>query len=199
MHDALGALALAAATATPTPTPSMIDPAKVTPGAWGFVITALVAVITIVLVWDMIRRIRRGRVRADLLDELGSVPSAPVARVLGAILESTGYADWWTGRAPRNPSMDPLRNVEQLVSFAQEFDRDRQGTLQEFLEQSALLTDADKDEPDADKVTLLTIHAAKGLEFEAVVVAGSIGAGRADDWSDIGLATVVVPAEHAVR
>jgi DNA helicase-2/ATP-dependent DNA helicase PcrA len=109
---------------------------------------------------------------ADLLEELGSLPSAPVARVLHAILESTGYADWWTGRAPRNPSMDPLRNVEQLVSFAQEFDRDRQGTLQEFLEQSALLTDADKDEPDADKVTLLTIHAAKGLEFGAVVVVG---------------------------
>ena len=70
MYDALAALALAAATATPTPTPSMIDPARVTPGAWGFVITAFVAVITIVLVWDMIRRIRRGRVRADLLDEL---------------------------------------------------------------------------------------------------------------------------------
>lgn len=70
MHDALAALALAAATATPTPTPSMIDPEQVTPGAWGFVITAFVAVVTILLVWDMIRRIRRGRVRADLLDEL---------------------------------------------------------------------------------------------------------------------------------
>ena len=53
-----------------------------------------------------------------------------------------------------------------------EFDRDRQGTLQEFLEQSALLTDADRDDPDPDKVTLLTVHAAKGLEFGAVVVVG---------------------------
>ena len=70
MHDALAALALAAATATPTPAPSMIDPDQVTPGAWGFVITAFVAVLTILLVWDMVRRIRRGRVRADLLDEL---------------------------------------------------------------------------------------------------------------------------------
>jgi DNA helicase II / ATP-dependent DNA helicase PcrA len=109
---------------------------------------------------------------ADLLDELAAIPSAPVVRVLRGILDATAYGEWWRERAPRNPSMDPLRNVDQLVSFAQDFDRERQGTLQEFLEQSALLTDADKDEPDADKVTLLTIHAAKGLEFGAVVVVG---------------------------
>jgi DNA helicase-2/ATP-dependent DNA helicase PcrA len=109
---------------------------------------------------------------ADLLEELAAIPSSPVARILRGIIEATGYADWWAERAPRNPSMDPLRNVEQLVSFAQDFDRDRQGTLQEFLEQSALLTDADKNDPDPDKVTLLTIHAAKGLEFGAVVVVG---------------------------
>lgn len=76
MHDALAALALAAATATPTPTPTPIDPAQVTPGAWGFVITALVAVATIALVWDMIRRIRRGRVRADINDELAAEEQA---------------------------------------------------------------------------------------------------------------------------
>ena len=70
MHDALTALARAAADATSTPTPSMVDPDLVTPGPWGFVIIALVGVAVILLVWDMMRRIRRGRVRADINEEL---------------------------------------------------------------------------------------------------------------------------------
>lgn len=101
MHDALAALAFAAATATPTPTPSMIDPANVTPGAWGFVITAFVAVITIVLVWDMIRRIRRGRVRADLLDELEAERQADRA------VEATETDD--AGVDPDEPTGDAQR------------------------------------------------------------------------------------------
>jgi DNA helicase-2/ATP-dependent DNA helicase PcrA len=109
---------------------------------------------------------------ADLLHELGSLPHSPVRRLLEAIVSETGYAEWWQERAPRNPAVDPLRNIDQLVSFAQDFDRGTQGTLAEFLEKSALLTDADRDEGDDDRVTLLTIHAAKGLEFGAVVVVG---------------------------
>ena len=69
MHDVLAVLAGAAATPTPTPTPQ-VDPDLVTPGVWGFVITALVAVAVIFLVWDMMRRIRRGRVRADIDEQL---------------------------------------------------------------------------------------------------------------------------------
>lgn len=69
MHDVLAALAGAAATPTPTPTPQ-VDPELVTPGVEGFIITALVAVAVILLVWDMLRRIRRGRVRADIEEEL---------------------------------------------------------------------------------------------------------------------------------
>ncbi|MFE7844425.1 hypothetical protein ACFUTX_04425 [Microbacterium sp. NPDC057407] len=80
MHDALAAFATAAAaTPTPSPTPTLPDPATVTPGAWGFVITALVAVATILLVWDMIRRIRRGRVRADIDEQLDAEQQAALA------------------------------------------------------------------------------------------------------------------------
>lgn len=70
MHDALAALARAAVTATPTPTPTLPDPETVTPGAAGFVAIALLALAVIFLVWDMMRRIRRGRVRADINEEL---------------------------------------------------------------------------------------------------------------------------------
>lgn len=68
MRDGLWAL-----TTTPTPTPSigdMVDPALVTPGPWGFGVIAIVGVAVILLVWDMLRRIRRGRYRSEVREEL---------------------------------------------------------------------------------------------------------------------------------
>ncbi|HEX5728859.1 hypothetical protein [Microbacterium sp.] len=77
MHDALIALAYAAAaTATPEPT---VDPALVSPGPWGFVVIALLAFAVVALVWDMMRRIRRGRVRADINEELDAEQQAGAA------------------------------------------------------------------------------------------------------------------------
>lgn len=60
-----------ATTPTPTPSPTIqVDPDLVTPGVVGFLVTAFVAVAVIFLVWDMMRRIRRGRVRADIQEQL---------------------------------------------------------------------------------------------------------------------------------
>ncbi|MET0673120.1 MAG: hypothetical protein ABWY37_06470 [Microbacterium pygmaeum] len=58
-----------AGAATPTPTPA-VDPNLVTPGPWGFVVIAVLALVVVALIWDMMRRIRRGRVRADITEEL---------------------------------------------------------------------------------------------------------------------------------
>jgi len=77
MHDALSALAYAAA-ATPTAEPT-VDPALVSPGPWGFVVIALLAFAVVGLVWDMMRRIRRGRVRADINEELDAEQQAGAA------------------------------------------------------------------------------------------------------------------------
>jgi len=79
MQDALTALVRAAAESTPTPTPSTVDPNLVTPGPWGFVVIAFVGIAVILLVWDMMRRIRRGRVRADILEELEAEQQAAAA------------------------------------------------------------------------------------------------------------------------
>lgn len=64
MHDVLAGLP------TPTPTGTPVDPNLVTPGFWGFAIIVFIALAVIFLVWDMLRRIRRGRVRADIQEEL---------------------------------------------------------------------------------------------------------------------------------
>ena len=85
MHHALAALVHAAA--TPSPTPTQVDPELVTPGVWGFVITALVALAVVFLVWDMMRRIRRGRVRADIREELDAEEQA------GRAVEATDVDD----------------------------------------------------------------------------------------------------------
>jgi flagellar biosynthesis/type III secretory pathway M-ring protein FliF/YscJ len=71
MHDVLAALAGAAATPTPTPT-QQVDPDLVTPGPWGFAIIVFITLAVILLIWDMLRRIRRGRVRADIDEELAA-------------------------------------------------------------------------------------------------------------------------------
>ena len=77
MHDLFAALAHAA-TATPIPEQT-VDPTLVTPGPAGFVVIAVLALAVVALVWDMMRRIRRGRVRADINEELEAEQQAAAA------------------------------------------------------------------------------------------------------------------------
>lgn len=83
MHDALAAIAWAADAPSPTPTP-VVDPNLVTPGPWGFAIIVFLALAVILLIWDMLRRIRRGRVRADIAEELDAQESAADADAAAA-------------------------------------------------------------------------------------------------------------------
>ena len=62
-------------------------------------------------------------------------------------------------------------NVRELCSVAQKFDG-VDNSLDLFLEEVALITDADQDEENADRITLMTLHNAKGLEFPVVFIAG---------------------------
>lgn len=77
MHDLFAALALAAS-AVPVPEPT-VDPTLVTPGPIGFVVIAVLALAVVALIWDMMRRIRRGRVRADINEELEAEQQADAA------------------------------------------------------------------------------------------------------------------------
>lgn len=76
-----------------------------------------------------------------------------------------------------------VENIEEVLNGIKEFsekgaeanegDLEQQGTLEEFMQDVALLTNQDnEDEEDKDKVTLMTIHSAKGLEFPYVYVVG---------------------------
>ncbi|MCY3630967.1 MAG: AAA family ATPase [Rhodothermaceae bacterium] len=66
-----------------------------------------------------------------------------------------------------------LRNIHELLQAIQEYtEEDQSRTLSSYLQSIALMTDADTDKSDADSVTLMTLHASKGLEFEVVFIAG---------------------------
>ncbi len=60
---------------TPLPTPT-VDPSLVNPGPAGFVAIALLAAAVVVLIWDMLRRIRRVRYRAEVAEELDAEEAA---------------------------------------------------------------------------------------------------------------------------
>jgi len=71
-----------------------------------------------------------------------------------------------------------IENIEELLNGIQDFVdgqkelADANGSLAEFLEDVALVTDLDKETPDEDRVALMTIHLAKGLEFPYVYIVG---------------------------
>jgi DNA helicase-2/ATP-dependent DNA helicase PcrA len=75
-------------------------------------------------------------------------------------------------------SQTRLENLEELFNAIREFSDDRQESgedngLVNFLEEVSLLTDQDNESPDdINKITLMTIHAAKGLEFKNVYIVG---------------------------
>ncbi|HNW92884.1 MAG TPA: UvrD-helicase domain-containing protein [bacterium] len=64
-------------------------------------------------------------------------------------------------------------NLGELISLAQQFtEEEEHGTTAAFLEEMCLLSDIDERDADADRVNLMTLHAAKGLEFDAVFLVG---------------------------
>ena len=94
------------------------------------------------------------------------------------IMNSGISKDIYSGRNPEDISRQ--ENLEEFLSGMQDFVESRreedmgdQVYLPDFLQEVALLTDLDSDEGDSnDKVTLMTIHSAKGLEFPTVFVVG---------------------------
>lgn len=66
-----------------------------------------------------------------------------------------------------------LENIEELVNKAVSFEQEHdQGTLSEFLEEVALVADVDRMDDSENRVTLMTLHSAKGLEFPRVYLTG---------------------------
>ena len=113
----------------------------------------------------------------DLLKARADAGSS-IADLLQAVLSESGYLE--ALEAERTVEAEGrVENLEALVEAAAEFDlnREREGEsevppLEEFLQQISLLSDQDSLEDEQEMVTLMTVHNAKGLEYDTVFVVG---------------------------
>jgi DNA helicase-2/ATP-dependent DNA helicase PcrA len=99
------------------------------------------------------------------LDEAGNHQSEGPAEVLRLVLKSSGYMTELENEDTVE-SAGRLENLAELIGFAEEFD-----SVDDFLEQVALVADTDQIDGE-NRVMLMTLHAAKGLEFPVVFLAG---------------------------
>ncbi|MEM6906843.1 MAG: 3'-5' exonuclease, partial [Pseudomonadota bacterium] len=89
----------------------------------------------------------------------------PHVELAEQILEESGYTGMWLAdKSPEAPGR--LENLKELIRFLEEFEN-----LQGFLEHVSLVMDNETEEAGA-KVSIMTLHAAKGLEFPAVFLPG---------------------------
>lgn len=111
----------------------------------------------------------------DIIDELTEMSAdISVSELLAEILEKTGYRQYLTesGEEPEKQE-ERLQNVAEFASTIAQYEQDAQEpSLSDFLEQTALVSDIDSLDESEDRVVLMTIHSAKGLEFNNVFLIG---------------------------
>ncbi|NLG83646.1 MAG: DNA helicase PcrA [Firmicutes bacterium] len=116
------------------------------------------------------------KARAGLVSFARAVNAAreagPVLEVTKTILAESGYLEELR-REGTPEAQARMENIEEFLALAGRFDRESEEPgLASFLETVALVAEADEYDPDAEAVTLMTLHAAKGLEFPVVFLVG---------------------------
>jgi DNA helicase II / ATP-dependent DNA helicase PcrA len=108
-----------------------------------------------------------------ILDEVSlTADTASVPDILLGLIGKTGYLE--ALRASRDPQDEArAENVEELVAVAKEFQRNNpEGTLIDFLTEVSLVAAADELDDSSGTVSLMTLHTAKGLEYDSVFLTG---------------------------
>src|SRR6478672_7336043 len=106
-----------------------------------------------------------------LFDRIGEAIHGAIEEIVGLVLSETGYREVLEN-SESEEEQDRLANIEELLTAAREFDvkHPEANSLEQFLEETSLVADTDAWETETDRVTLMTLHAAKGLEFPAVFI-----------------------------
>ncbi len=110
--------------------------------------------------YEMTERLRKG------------AEGTGIAKLSQMILDETGYIKKLKEEKTEE-ALGRIENLEEFITAAEEFDeKAEEKTLRSFLDQVALVSDVDEYEGATDRVTLMTLHAAKGLEFPVVFIIG---------------------------
>lgn len=97
--------------------------------------------------------------------------SEPMHVIVNELLEESGYLRYIKSLGEEGETR--LENIKELVSNIVKYEQENEeATLSGFLEEVALFTDLDNYDPNTDAVILMTMHAAKGLEFPYVFIVG---------------------------
>ena len=109
---------------------------------------------------------------AGIMDDLkNDLENVPLDEMIDKILEKTGYEDML--KTEGVPGETRLENIKELKSQIKRYQEETEdSTLGGFLENMALYTELDNYDEESDKVTLMTLHSAKGLEFPIVFMPG---------------------------
>ncbi|HLJ11935.1 MAG TPA: 3'-5' exonuclease, partial [Planctomycetaceae bacterium] len=108
---------------------------------------------------------------ARVIDQLAQDEYGSVAQLVAALVERTNYGAEWRD-SPIETDIQRAANVEELRNAAAQYDEQHADdpTLAGFLEETALVADVDSLDDRAGAVSLMTLHAAKGLEFPIVFI-----------------------------
>ena len=110
---------------------------------------------------------------ADLMVELTeAMYTMSITEFVSALIEKTGYVKALE-ESKTEENQTRIENIRELEGAVSEFAKlNPEGTLTDFLENVALITDVDNLNQTSGAVTLMTLHSAKGLEFDAVFLVG---------------------------
>lgn len=96
----------------------------------------------------------------------------PASKMIEKVMDITGYLDELE-KDKSEESQDRIENLKEFISVAMEFESKNEDTsLESFLTNVALSSEPNEEEEHADRVSLMTIHSAKGLEFPIVFLTG---------------------------
>jgi DNA helicase-2/ATP-dependent DNA helicase PcrA len=110
---------------------------------------------------------------AELIGDLaGRAQEAAPSELVQRVMEQSGYVKELISEGT-DEAEERRRNLQELVNAALQYqEENEEGSLEGFLASAALASDADSKDTAADRVTLMTLHASKGLEFPVVFLVG---------------------------
>jgi DNA helicase-2/ATP-dependent DNA helicase PcrA len=123
---------------------------------------------------DIADRMKRGlhEFRSLILKYTGLRPKMSLSELTRSLVDELGILRMFKEQGTAE-SMARWENVQELLSAISEFSAERENaSLEAFLEEVALVSDIDEWEGNRNVVTLMTLHASKGLEFPVVIIAG---------------------------
>ena len=101
-------------------------------------------------------------------------PNDSATQAIADIVAHTGYIDYLKKTYEPNEADERHQNIKELLNAAHYFGNQGKGSIKSFLEEVALLQEQIDAQSNSEKnsVTLMTLHAAKGLEFDTVIITG---------------------------